>query len=181
MRHLAFFEIKKHHKSAVYQRGFTLIELLVVIAIIGILAAVGIPAYQGFQQNARYNAAIANHKSTVNWLTAELFKCNSQSTPITFFMNGTEEGCRCPPNSSEFAMYAHQYLLYKVKNPYTGGPAVIGGATWTSSSRADWGRMSVGSGGTSDPNPYIGLSTSIGSPTGSIGTVLNIQISTSDP
>ena len=42
------------------QKGFTLIELLVVIAILGILAAVGVPAYQGFQQKAKYNSAKAN-------------------------------------------------------------------------------------------------------------------------
>ena len=34
-------------------RGFTLLELLVVIAIVGILAAVGIPAYSGYVSDAR--------------------------------------------------------------------------------------------------------------------------------
>ena len=43
------------------RNGFTLIELLVVVAIIGILAAVGVVAYNGYTSAAKKSAAKANN------------------------------------------------------------------------------------------------------------------------
>ena len=44
-------------------KGFTLIELLVVVAIIGILAAVGVVAYNGYTASAKANALRAAFKT----------------------------------------------------------------------------------------------------------------------
>ena len=52
-------------------KGFTLIELLVVVAIIGILAAVGVVAYNGYTASAKKNAVKTMHAQTLKYVSAE--------------------------------------------------------------------------------------------------------------
>ena len=56
-------------------RAFTLIELLVVVAIIGILAAVGVVAYNGYTSAAKKSAVEANQKMIIKYIMSENQKC----------------------------------------------------------------------------------------------------------
>ena len=49
-------------------KGFTLVELMITTAVIAILAAVAIPAYNGYVTTSRTNTAIANALSIKPYL-----------------------------------------------------------------------------------------------------------------
>ena len=71
------------------KNGFTLIELLVVVAIIGILAAVGVVAYNGYTASAKKKVTEANHKIIARYTESELARCTIGETSA-FEFNGSK-------------------------------------------------------------------------------------------
>ena len=98
------------------KKAFTLIELLVVVAIIGILAAVGVVAYNGYTQSAKENAIKAQHKMLIKSTNAELMKCNLGEEKIM----ADQVWCSWANNTRMLCNHISIYNFYgtKLKNPY---------------------------------------------------------------
>ena len=106
------------------KKGFTLIELLVVVAIIGILAAVGVNTFSGFQEKAKVSVTKNNYNAMYKKILMQIQLCE---------IDGNVELMRLPNNTtkykidcsttSNYNLYMHYIINHmnnsgNPKNPY---------------------------------------------------------------
>jgi type II secretion system protein G len=80
------------------QRGFTLMELMIVIVIIGVLAAIGIPAYNNYVDKARAAACQSNRRSIATALGlyyAEKGEYTSTLSDLDVYLDNRKD-LKCP-------------------------------------------------------------------------------------
>ena len=114
------------------RNGFTLIELLVVVAIIGILAAVGVVAYNGYTASAKKTLLKDNHANFVKQVS--LLTINCQLNGSVTLMKNSPSGAKFDkslhtvncydPNKWDFFVgtFRHHMMNSGFKNPYKSDP-----------------------------------------------------------
>ena len=102
------------------RKAFTLIELLVVVAIIGILAAVGVVAYNGYTTSAKVSATKMNHSKVVTHVKSVIAQCKLD--PSGKFDHGLNDETQCSKiyTSDATQLFVLWTQRNKMTNPYNG-------------------------------------------------------------
>tara|TARA_S200000501_G_scaffold301242_1_gene288426 strand:+ start:105 stop:614 length:510 start_codon:yes stop_codon:yes gene_type:complete len=104
----------------VNRKAFTLIELLVVVAIIGILAAVGVVAYNGYTSSAKIKTLQSNHNSVIKYIKSELIKCDLGIETEAYLKKKHGQPCTngMKPVAGGIMSYLHNFEEdFNIKNP----------------------------------------------------------------
>ena len=133
------------------QRGFTLIELLVVVAIIGILAAVGVTSFNGYNNMTKVSVSKSNHYQAVKEFKTLLYSCETtKNVSLVSGPNGERTNFACSTGASNLQVqFTAHFFWGGYRNPWN--------KTQCCAVAGDSRMVGYMIGYSCDPNPWIGF------------------------